>query len=329
MFPEFADYLDHLELEKNAAETTLQTREREVRMFAEWCDSQGITDVSDVRRRQISRYVDHLVNEGYAYNTIINTKYSTVAASLTYCYNEGHIDRNPTERIERDSIKSKARDALSDAEKKDEHGAKDHLSKEQVYELAEEHVPEPTDRNELLVKLMFWTGVRVSELVGIDIGDDGQLDGPNSDVGPEKPTIVVYSPKTDEPRPVSYPRSEINPLLRDWVNHGRLRYKCMSETDRLFIGAKGPLTKSGVKRVINEAAENMGIQEIKRESKDGRQYHRVTPHLLRHSHAMHYRNKEGVSFDDLKGHLGHSSVDTTEQFYAEGTEDRMVETFGE
>jgi len=44
---------------------------------------------------------------------------------------------------------------------------------------------------------------------------------------------------------------------------------------------------------------------------------------------MHFRNREGASFDDLKAHLGHSSVDTTEKFYAEGDEDRMVDVFGE
>jgi integrase len=117
--------------------------------------------------------------------------------------------------------------------------------------------------------------------------------------------------------------------MRDWVNHGRLRYKYADELNHLFIGRKGEFTESGATDVVTKAAENMGIQEVKRVAQNGKEYRRVTPHLLRHSHAMYYHNQRGVSLDRLKDHLGHHSVDTTEQFYAENTPEKMVETFGE
>jgi site-specific recombinase XerD len=339
MFSKFERYVRHVKNRKT--EGTEQQRQRVLGQFSEWLREQGIENVEDVQKVDVEDYVFHLADEGYAVNTIMRSKYSSVSAAFTWLYNEGKIDEDPTDRLSPSTLEDDVgRMVLSVEEKKASNDEKDYLSEDEVYELAENHVPDPVDRNELLVKLLFWTGCRVSTALGtrrdndglvggIKIGEDGTLNGEGSDIEPQRPAIEVYAPKTDSTRVVSYPREEINPLLRDWVNHGRLRYKCMSETDRLFIGPKGPLTESGVKRVINEAAENMGIQEVKREAKDGREYHRVTPHLLRHSHAMHYHNEEGVQLDTLKDHLGHSSVNTTEDFYAEGTEDKMVETFGE
>lgn len=327
MYDAFEDYLVHLELEREAAESTVDKRERNLQQFGEWLAERGTAALS-VSRREIARYVDHLVDEGYAPNTI-ESKYGSISAAYNFLYREGRIEDNPIDRIERKAIKNKARNAMTEDEKKDELGPKDYLPKEKVYKLAENAV-DPADRNELLIKLLFWTGVRVSELVGIRIGEDGTLDGPGSDINPDPdaPKITVYAPKTGEPRVVSYPAEEINPLLRDWMTHGRLRYKYANESNKLFLGQGGELTKSGVGRAIDLSAQKNDMQEVERVSKDGRKYKRVTPHLLRHSHAMHYHNEEGVPLDTLKDHLGHASTDTTEQFYAEGTEEKIIDAFG-
>lgn len=324
MFEGFYDYLE----EEPEKENTENIRRRGLQEFYNWLEGEGIEDIDDVRRRHIYQYVDHLVDEGYAKSTIVRAKYSSISAVFNWLYDERYINENPVDRVKYKKIRKKADKTKSIDEKKREMEEIDHLTKDEVYELAENAVSWP-QRDELIIKFLFWTGIRVSELVHINIGDDGTLDGPNSDIDINEPKVQVYGKKTDDGRVVSYHRKELNPLLRDWVSHGRLRFKCADSTNRLFIGPKGPLTESGVKRLVDKAARNADMQEVKRVSKDGREYHRVTPHLLRHSHSMHYRNVEGVSFDDLKGHLGHSSVDTTEEYYAESNEERMVDVFGE
>lgn len=329
MFDAFEEYLHDLEYLENKQPATIQKRSQTLRDFSKWLrEEEDIEEVSSISRLDITGYIDHLADEGYAPNTITAGYYPSISGAVKWAYNDGVLDNNPMERIERDYIERKAKSNVSVSEKKGEDSTKDHLSKEDVYELAE-HAPEPSARNELLIKLMFWTGVRVSEVVRIEIGEDGRIDGPNSDIDPEEPSIEIYSEKTGEGRTVSYPRTEINPLIRNWVSHGRLRYKHADELHFLFLGHKGEFTKSGVADVVTRAAENAGLQETKRVGQDGKEYNRVTPHILRHSHAMFSRNKRGISFDDIKTHLGHQRVETTEEYYAEGDEERMVDTFGE
>jgi site-specific recombinase XerD len=326
MFDLFEEFMDFLEVEEGAAENTLRLRKRDLKRFSDWVsDEHGATDASEVGKRDVIRYVNHLADEGYAPNTTM-AAYTSISAAYNHLYREQFIEDNPVERIRQANIKSKAENALSNRERK-EQGTKEYLTKEQVYGLAE-NAPDPNDRNELIIKLMFWTGVRPSELLQIQIGSDGTLDGPGSDINPQNHEIHIYSTKTDDDRWVSYPRSEINPLLRDWVGHGRLRYKCADEKDELFIAPRGALTYSGLKWVIDKAADNVGgIQKVVREAVDGKEYHKVTPHILRHSHAMHYHNKEDVPLDFIKDHLGHHSVDTTEEYYAEATREKMRDTF--
>jgi integrase/recombinase XerD len=332
MFDAFEEYLDYLDLEEASADATIQKREQTLRHFSAWLRSErDVSEITSISRRDIARYVEHLVDEGYAKNTILAGYYSSVTGALNWAYDGTYVDEeynNPLDSLRRKAIKKRAKKAVSEDEKKGGDSNKDFLTKAKVYELAE-HAPEPSARNELLIKLMFWTGVRVSEVVRIEIGEDGRIDGPNSDIDPEEPSIDIYSEKVDEGRTVSYPRSEINPLMSDWVSHGRLRYKHADELDYLFLGHKGEFTKSGVADVVTRAAENAGIQEVQQVGQDGKEYKRITPHLLRHSHAMFYHNERGVSLDRLKDHLGHHSVDTTEQFYAENTPEKMVDTFGE
>ena len=316
MWDEFKEYLDYLEMDKAASKSTMQARTRSLDCFGGFCEQSGVTGVSDISRRTISEYVDYLVGEGYAYNTIMRERYVSVEAALRFLYRERMMEESVMERVDKTAMQSKAREAMSTKEKKRESGPPAHLTKEEVYEVAE-HVGNPADRNSLLVKLLFWTGVRVSEAVQIDIDD----------IEPEVPKIEVYSPKTDDTRTVSYPAEEINPELRDWRHNGRLRYKAADSSDKLFLGPKGGISTRQVSEIIRDAAEAAGHQQEIRTTQDGITRMETTAHLLRHSHAMHYLNEVGTNIETISDHLGHSSVSVTEEFYAESTEETIINEF--
>ena len=308
--------MEYLEHDKSAAESTLQSNRRGIEVFEEFLESNGITDVSEISRRTISKYVKYLVEEGYAYSTIKTKHYACVGAVLRHLYREDYMDESIMSRVNNKAMDKKARRAMSIDEKEREDEPPVHLSKEHVYEVAE-NVGAPVDRNSLLVKLMFWTGVRASEVVEINI----------KKVEPENSKIRVYSPKSDKARSVFYPAQEINPELRDWIKNGRIRYKAADSSDKLFIGAKGPITTHRVNEIVREAADAAGHQGELRETKDGLSRSMSTSHILRHSHAMHYLNEEDKSMEDISEHLGHASVSVTEDHYAQKTEERMKNQF--
>jgi integrase/recombinase XerD len=316
MWDEFQEYLTYLEVDQAVAERTLQSRRRSLEEFESFCRDNGIDDVSDVSRRIISKYIDYLVEEGFAYSTIMKERYLSVGAVLRFLYREKLMEESVMERVDNRAMKKKARNAMTAQEKKNEDGPPPHLSKEKVYELAE-NVGPPSDRNSLLIKLMFWTGIRASEARLIDIAD----------VDLETPRISVYSPKTDTNRTVSYPAQEINPELRDWMQNGRLRYKDADKSDRLFLGTKGPITEHRINEIVRDAADAAGHQKEQRTTKDGKTRSKSTSHILRHSHAMHYLNEEGKSMEDISQHLGHLSLSTTEDFYAQTTDERLIDEF--
>lgn len=316
MWPEFDKYMTYLDMDKGAAERTLQSRRRSLEDFTDFCESEGVDELDDVTRRTVSKYIKYLVDEGYAYSTIMQERFLSIGAALRFCYRERLMSDSVMERVDKDAMKKKARDAMSMEEKKHENKPPTHLSKAEVYEVAE-NVGAPTDRNSLMVKLMFWTGIRASEAQLIEIGD----------IDFDTPKIEIYSPKTDSTRTVSYPAQEINPELRDWIHNGRIRYKAADESDRLFIGAKGPITTHRINEIVREAAEAAGHQAEARTTKAGNTRSESTAHLLRHSHAMHYLNEEGKELEVISQHLGHSSVSVTERFYAQSTEDTIVNEF--
>jgi len=316
MWTEFQEYLTYLEVDKAVAKRTLQSRRRSLEDFSSFCEANGVGGVSEVNRRTVSKYIDYLVAEGFAYSTIMQTRYLSVGAALRFLYREKKMEESVMERVDNSAMKKKAREAMSAQEKKNENEPPAHLSKEEVYELAE-NVGPPSDRNSLIIKLMFWTGIRASEAQLIEIDD----------IDLEAPSISVYSPKTDTTRTVAYPAPEINPELRDWIRNGRLRYKDADASDRLFLGTKGPITEGRINDVVRDAADAAGHQKEERTTKDGNVRSESTSHILRHSHAMHYLNEEGKSMEDISQHLGHSSLSTTEKFYAQTTADRLIDEF--
>lgn len=316
MWSEFQEYLTYLEVDKAVAKRTLQSRRRSLEDFTKFCETNDVGDISEVSRRTISKYIEYLVKEGFAYSTIMQERYLSIGAALRFLYRERLMDKSVMERVDKDAMKKKAREAMSAQEKKNENEPPAHLSKEKVYELAE-NVGPPSDRNSLLIKLMFWTGVRASEAQLIEI----------EDIDLEAPSIKVYSPKTDTTRTVSYPAREINPELRDWIHNGRLRYKDADTSDRLFLGTKGPITEHRVNEIVRDAADAAGHQRDERVTKAGNTRSESTAHVLRHSHAMHYLNEEGKSMEDISQHLGHSSISVTERFYAQTTADRLIDEF--
>jgi integrase/recombinase XerD len=189
------------------------------------------------------------------------------------------------------------------------------LTREETEKLVKrENVPEPKTRNQLLLKLLVQTGMRVSEIIAVEIDD----------INRQERRIRVRDKKNDRRRTVFYQPS-VDPLLTKWLDGGlRETNGTASESDKLFITYKRPyIVKSSVRDIVDKAAQNADIQDDMYEDAAGHTRWKVTPHTLRHTFgrfAVTGDNPMDISrLARLMGHMdkeGNPNIQTTKKYLA-------------
>ena len=162
-------------------------------------------------------------------------------------------------------------------------------------------------RNEAIVALMYDTGLRVGELVAVDVD---MLRESNSAL--YLPTEIQKDyPNDNEPAPATLELSaDVSRLLSSYLNS---RWK---DSPALFPSRSSDrITTQGVRDAISKIAEEAGVQPYLLDGSRGESGD-VTPHALRHSVAYRMMNAEdGNTLYDVRNRLRHRSIQTTEQVY--------------
>ena len=151
-------------------------------------------------------------------------------------------------------------------------------------------------RDQLIIKLLAGTGMRISELINMKKSD---LDFDNGLI-----RLQAHKTKTKKYREVVIPVPLI-PELERWVNS-------FDHSDYVFPGQGigKPLAASRVRQIVHEGAVKAGVQRIYGRGKDGKPLYVVTPHTLRHFHAVRALDL-GIPLNDLQAQLGHTDLKTT------------------
>lgn len=144
-------------------------------------------------------------------------------------------------------------------------------------------------RDRAMLEVMYATGIRVSELVMLDV----------KDVDLEHQTLRIGSGARQRTVPLSERAAN---ALRDYITRARTDYRVPADQGRLFVNRRGKgLTRQGVWLILKQYVEQAGIQAP------------VTPHSLRHSFAAH-RLAQGSSLQDVQRMLGHAQLSTTQVY---------------
>jgi integrase/recombinase XerD len=220
------------------------------------------------------------------------------------------IEENPVEEIDLESdigIEFNATKKSEKAKEKSEHGIVYIYPEDKEKMCKSENLPTPKDRSELIIRLLWQTGIRRQELRDLKIDNIDRQDR----------VIKVWSDKTDDTRKVTY-KPSLETLLDVWQTQRRaLKH---SDSPYLLITERSEqigLTTIG--KTVRKAAENARIQE--RLYTDGKGHNRylVTPHTLRHSFAVwsvRRRDESDSKMDirTLQKAMGHDSISTTESY---------------
>ena len=159
-------------------------------------------------------------------------------------------------------------------------------------------------RNLLIMEFLYGTGVRVSELCGIELGDIDYSQG-----------LVLIHGKGSKDRYVPLHDNLVD-LLREYIIMTREEFYRRSDkkTNHLFLNFKGtPLTPRGVRMVVNKVID------------DSKESIKISPHTLRHTFATHLLNN-GADLRSVQELLGHSHLSST-QIYTQVTKEKLKENY--
>lgn len=282
-------------------------------------------------RRHVTRFHDYLVNhtdvslwnahsghaEGY-YEWMLNEKgYSPSSVRVAHAslgdfyeqmdkfgsdgrrgFPQVSFDQDPTEFATPERL-----DGMHSSSKKNVEGGDEPLTSDEIKRLVD-NVPAPTIRNELMVRILYQTGIRRSELVRI------KLDHINH----KNREIAIYGKKTEDPRTVWYQPS-LDILLDLWIEGDRNEVFYANESPYLFPTRRQErMDEQTVTDVVTDAADRADLQETIYKNRAGQRIRRVGAHTLRKSFGVHFINAGGdISF--LMELLGHEDIKTTKENY--------------
>ena len=271
-----ADYRTWLQEEKHASDNTLSSYLRDINQFKTWLLGAGSPDLRRVKKDTINEYMLYLSGAGKSPATITRCT-ASLKSFYAYMLGRGAVKTNPAKNIAALKVERKCPEILTSKEVE--------LFLEQP-----KCVDEKAYRDHAMLELLYATGIRVSELIGLDVGDVNLEGG-----------FIRCRSKTRE-RIIPLYRTAIK-ALRDYITDIRPRIISGPDEQALFVNMNGGrMSRQGFWKIIKYYQEKAEI------SKD------ITPHTLRHSFAVHLL-ENGADLRSIQEMLGHADISST-QIYA-------------
>jgi integrase/recombinase XerD len=289
---EVEEFLSWLAAERGRSENTLKAYRRDLRAYATWLTDRRMM-LADVSEADITAFIGHLRAQRKAPSSVART---TVAVRSLHRFLslEGSADLDPGAAVETPRVPASLPKALSE---------------EEVATLIESvSGSEPVDfRDRAILEVLYGTGVRISELVGLSLADV-DLDA----------ALLRAFGKGEKERIVPLGRLA-REALANWYDRGRQqlepeRWARRSDETAVFLNARGGrLGRAGAWLAVKKHGDRVGLGE------------RLSPHVLRHSCATHLL-EHGADIRVVQELLGHASISTT-QVYTKVTTERLWEVY--
>ncbi len=286
-FPQFEDSL----LNAGKSSTTILGYVADLRLFSIWFNqSNGETlTPQNLTPADIREYRQYMLNVRQAKPTTINRHLSAIRAYCSWAKSAGLVSYNPIDGIKSVAQQSHAPKWL---DKKEQAAILREVEK-RVLAARTEPAKRQAIRDQAVLVILINTGLRVSELVGLELSDVTVLD--------RKGKIRVRAGKGMKERLV--PLNDFaRKAIRAW-----LTVRPENKSKKLFISQRGPASTRAIQSILEDIGKDARIDHL-------------TPHMARHTFAKNLVNS-GVSLEKVAMLLGHSSLDTTMIYTTPGFED--------
>lgn len=275
-------------IENGIADKTVESYTCDVHLFNDYLLEQGVKEIEQLKRFYIVNYKQWLLEKGYAVATI-NKKINSLQSYNFFLMEKGWIH-------ERIVFLGKDRVKVAEGSQKDV----DALTDEQVNRLLFylQDRTGVTQRNELIVLLLLYTGVRVSEVCQIRVQDIDFITSELSVVG-----------KGGKHREIPL-RKDLAEKIREYIKRERSQSRFADSRYLLISQRNEKLARDSVNTLLEQIAAALGFK--------------IFPHQLRHTFCTRLIRKR-VDLTTVSRLAGHQSITTTSRFYISSSRQQKLE----
>lgn len=286
MINDIDEYINYVFIEKKLSNNTKEAYENDLKAFNSYLNNKSINSITT---DDVKKYINYMYDIKDKDKTIAR-KIVSIKTFFDYLMKNKKIKVNPCEKIESPKLKKSLPKALNE---------------EEIEKLLNINPNNALDyRNKAMIELMYATGLRVSELVNLEVNDVNLKDNYVRVFGKGKKERIV-------------PMADITTnILDEYINNYRPSLLKGYLTDKVFISSYGKgITRQGFFKILKKIAKEKGIK------KD------FSPHTLRHSFATHLL-EHGADLRSIGEMLGHENIKTT-QIYTHLSNNKIRKDYDE
>ena len=267
-------YENYLTKVKQASANTVASYMRDIRQFADWLRQEEDLDVVDAQQLNISNYLSHLEEDGRSGATV-SRSLASLKNFYAYLVTSGFLEKTPVTEIRVTRGEKKLPQILT--------------SREIELLLAQPVCVDAKGyRDKAMLEVMYATGIRVTELIDLDVDDVNLEMGIVKCAGSKKTRMIPLYPAALK-------------ALSDYLLDIRASMAAPDET-ALFVNVGGiRMSRQGFWKILKYY---QGTAHIEKE---------ITPHTLRHSFAVHLL-ENGADVGAVQELMGHSDISSTQMY---------------
>jgi len=287
-------FLNYLKVEKGFSENTVVAYRNDLYQLASFVEEEAakrgsIPSWAGFGRQEVLSYLLNLKERGYVPTTQAR-KVAAAKSFFSFMVDEGKLRDNPTQNVSSPGVGKSLPKPISD-----------NLARRLLEEPAKLATPE-AKRDKAMLELLYATGMRVSELISLNLGD----------VNMEEGNVRCFGKGHKERLIPIHPRAAL--AVAEYIKETRPKLAHNEDERALFLNPRGErLTRQGFWQKLKEYAKSANLDT------------RISPHTLRHSFATHMLSG-GADLRSVQEFLGHANISTT-QVYTHLTSEHVRRTY--
>lgn len=269
---EYASFMKNV---RRKSVNTVESYKRDINQYVTYLKRCGVTDISKSVKTNVLSYLLELKDIGKAASTVSRTL-ASLRSFYMFLIRNGVMENDPTANLEAPHVEKKPPMILSGSD-------------------VEKLLEQPADydnkgvRDRAMLELLYASGIRVSELINLDIGDVNLFMGFIHCAGDKKDRVIPIGNKAIE-------------ALGKYIDKARPYMIRQNDEKALFVNCSGGrMSRQGFWKIVKHYQRSAGITAD------------ITPHTLRHSFAAHLL-ENGADLHSIQEMMGHADISSTQVY---------------